>query len=293
MATQHIALYGKGGVGKTTLATNIGAALAEAGFKVLLVGCDPKGDTSALLNNGRPLPDVLGMIRRKERVSLSRIVHTRCKGISCVELGNPYQPGVCASLEISRGFQELLRIGLFENTCTDIVIYDVTGDSSCADQLGPIRQQGLDRLFVVTSADFMSLNATNSIFALTEARDNGSPLLRIGGLIPNNITSSFEESFIIDFARNIGSKTFGKIPRSLMIRQCELYGKTIIEAAPLSNQSYYYRRVANQIVDDLHSKKHSASPRPMTSDELRSWAREWGDRIYAMENGLVTDGAAI
>src|SRR6266702_8889855 len=107
--TKHIALYGKGGVGKTTLATNIGAALTEAGFNILLVGCDPKGDSSALLNSGQPLPDVLGQIRVNKEISLNSVVHTRFKGIKCLELGNPFQAGVCASVEINRAFEELHR----------------------------------------------------------------------------------------------------------------------------------------------------------------------------------------
>lgn len=287
--TKFIALYGKGGVGKTTLATNIGAALVEAGFTILLMGCDPKGDSSALLNNGLPFPDVLGQIRTRREITLDSAIHNGFKGIKCVELGNPFQAGTCASLEIARAFEELHRIKLFEKTAADYVIYDVTGDSSCTDLLGPICQGGLDSLFVVTSADFMSLHAANSIFSLME-RHGDSPM---GGLIPNNITSSFEESFIGDFAKHTKSKTFGRIPRSLMVRQCELYGKTIIEAAPLSNQAYFYRRLANQLVDAVQGRQGRALPQPMQPEQLRSWARKWGDRIYALENGLVTDGAAI
>jgi nitrogenase iron protein NifH len=291
--TKHLALYGKGGVGKTTLATNIGAALVEAGFSILLVGCDPKGDSSSLLNNGLPLPDVLGLIRAKKDISLNSVVHTRFKGINCVELGNPFLAGTCASVEISRAFEELHRIKLFEKVAADIVIYDVTGDSSCTELLGPIRQGGLDKLFVVTSADFMSLHAANSIFTLMERYGDSHVPIPLGGLIPNNITSSFEESFISDFANHTHAKLFSKITRSLMVRQCELYGKTIIEAAPLSNQAYFYRRLANQIVDAVQSSHLDAAPQSMQPEQMRNWAREWGDRIYALENGLVTDGAAI
>jgi nitrogenase iron protein NifH len=290
---QHIAVYGKGGVGKTTLATNISAALAEAGFSILLVGCDPKGDTSALLNNGHPLPDVLGLMREQSTLSLDSVVHESFKGIRCVELGNPFQTGACASQESQRAFRELRRMELFERIESDYVIYDVTGDSSCTDLLGAIRNNGLDRLFVATSADYMSLHAANSIFTLMERYATSDAPLNIGGLIPNNITSSFEESFIKDFAKHTQTDIFGRIPRSLMVRQCELYGKTIIEAAPLSNQAYFYRRLANQIVDSTLSSQNWKTPRPMRPKRLRAWAQEWGDRIYALENGLVTDGEAI
>ena len=159
--------------------------------------------------------------------------------------------------------------------------------------MGPIRRHALDGLFVVTSADYMSLHAANSLFTLMEWHGDSQVSIPLGGLILNNISSSFEESFISDFAAHTHARTFGRIPRSLMVRQCELYGKTIIEAAPLSNQAYFYRRLANQIVDAVQGGRHGAPPRPMQPVQLRSWAREWGDRLFALENGLVADGAAI
>lgn len=257
------------------------------------MGCDPKGDTSALLNGGLVLPDVLGMIRSGRDISLKSVVHTRFKGIKCVELGNPFQTNRCASTEINGAFEELLRIRLFEEVAADYVIYDISGDSTCTELVSPIRQCSLDRLFVVTSADYMSLHTANSIFALMKRHDAEQAPFPLGGLIPNNISSAFEESFINDFAEYTQSKTFGRVPRSLMVRQCELYGKTIIEAAPLSNQAYFYRRLANQLVDAVQSNRPGVLPRPMQPDRMRNWAREWGDRVYALENGLVTDGAAI
>ena len=291
--TKHIVLHGKGGVGKTTLATNIAAALVEAGFKILLMGFDPKGDSSALLNNGHPFPDLLGQIRTKSKITLDSVVHSGFKGILCVEAGNPFQAGTHASLELARALEEIQRIKLFENVAADYVIHDVSGDGSSAEPLEAIRQWGLDRLFVVTSADFMSLRVSNSIFSFMERYGDNHVPIPMGGLIPNNITSSFEESFISNFAADTNTRTLGGIPRSLLVRQCELYGKTIIEAAPFSNQAYFYRRLANQLVDAVRSGKESILPQPMQPERLRKWAREWGDRIHALENGLVSDGAAI
>ena len=115
----------------------------------------------------------------------------------------------------------------------------------------------------------------------------------MGGLILNSITSSFEEAFVNDFAFHTNARTIGKVPRSLVVRQCELYGNTVIEAKPQSNQSYYYRRLANQIVDSAGTIYSGNLPQPMSAERLRAWSLEWADRIYALENGLVTDGAAI
>jgi nitrogenase subunit NifH len=115
----------------------------------------------------------------------------------------------------------------------------------------------------------------------------------MGGLILNSITSSFEEAFVNDFAFHTNARAIGKVPRSLVVRQCELYGQTVIESRPQSNQSYYYRRLANQVVDATGTLYSGNMPQPMSAERLRAWSLEWADRIYALENGLVTDGGSI
>jgi len=289
--TEHIALYGKGGVGKSTLAVNLSAALAEAGFSVMQIGCDPKGDSCALLNNGAPLPTVFDLLREQGGISADSVVHEGFKGIACVELGDPFDSGACGSAEIARALGQLQRIKLFEAVAPDFVLYDISGDNVCSGYYAPIQQLGLSRVFVVTTADFMSLHTANAIFRMLERYGGSNVPPPVGGLIPNSISSSFEESFIMDFAAQTSTRTLGRIPRSLMVRQCELYGKTVIEAAPLSNQAYFYRRLANQIVDNTDNQANVSVP--LRPEELRAWARQWGDRIYSLENGLVADGAAI
>jgi len=289
--TEHIAFYGKGGVGTSTLVSNVSAALAEAGFKVLQVGCDPKGDSCSLLNSGVPIPTVFDLLRERGEISVDSVAHEGFKGVTCVELGDPFDAGRCGSAEIARALEHLKRIDLFAAIAPDLVLYDVSGDSACPSFHAPIQQMGVGRVFVVTTADFMSLHAANAIFRMLERYGESNVPVPVEGLIPNSIASSFEESFVADFAKQTGTGTMGRIPRSLMVRQCELYGKTVIEASPLSNQSYFYRRLANQIVDEAQAKAGLAVP--MRPEELRAWARTWGDRIHALENGLVSDGEAI
>jgi len=289
--TEHIALYGKGGAGKSTVTSNLGAALTEAGFSVLQVGCDPKGDSCSLLNNGVPIPTVFDLLREHGHISVDSIAHKGFKDVTCVELGDPFYSGRCGSAEITHALEQLNEIKLFEAVAPDFVLYDISGDSACSSFYTPIQHLGISRIFVVTTADFMSLHAANAILRMLDRYGESDAPIPVGGLIPNNIANSFEESFIADFAKRTGTRTLGRIPRSLMVRQCELYGKTVIEAAPLSNQSYFYRRLANQIVDE--AKGQAGAAVPMQPEELRAWAREWGDRIHALENGLVTDGAAI
>jgi nitrogenase iron protein NifH len=290
--TQHIALIGKGGVGKSTLVANLSAALTEAGFSIMQVGCDPKGDSCSILNSGVPVPTVFDLLLNSGEITVESVVHYGFKRIACVELGDPFHAGGSASGEIAVAFEHLDRIGLFEAVAPDFVLYDIPGATFFPVYFTPIRKVGVSRVFVVTSADFMSLHAANAIFkALGRQGDIDVPA-PVHGLISNGIASTFEESFIEDFAKCTQTRAIGSIPRSLIVRQCELYGKTVIEASPLSNQSYFYRRLANLIVDELQSDQ-KGQPVPLQAEQLQEWAKMWGDRIYALENGLVTDGASI
>ena len=292
--THHIAFYGKGGVGKTTLATNISASLVEAGFSVALVGCDSKADSAALLNGGHSIPNVLDQMRNKSTITVDSIVHSGFKGIRCVELGDPGYSGIFTTTGISSAIKELKRLRVFEQIDADFVFYDITGESSYAVLHAIIRQIELSRLFVVTTADYKALQAANDAFGFLEQHNSDSNIpLPMGGLILNSISNSFEEAFVNDFAFHTNARTIGKVPRSLVVRQSELYGQTVIESKPQSNQSYYYRRLANQIVDSTGVIYSGNLPRSMSVDRLRVWSLEWAERIYALENGLVTDGAAI
>jgi nitrogenase iron protein NifH len=285
--TNHIALYGKGGVGKTTLVTNISAALVEAGFSVVLAGCDFDGDSCSLLHGGFPMPSVLDQIRNQTVIALETIVHTGFKGIRCVELGR-------TAAEVTKALKELKRMQAFEQINPDYVLYDISSDSSYSVLHAVIRQIDIIRLFVATTADFKALQAANDAFVFLEQYNGENHVpIPMGGLILNSISSSFEEAIVNDFAFHTNARTIGKVPRSLVVRQCELYGKTVVESRPQSNQSYYYRRLANQIVDATGALYSGNLPQPMSAERLRAWSLEWADRIYALENGLVTDGAAI
>ncbi len=147
---------------------------------------------------------------------------------------------------------------------------------------------------MVTTSNFEALQTANATIDFL-GQYNCERIIPIimGGLILNNIANSFEESFINDFAYRTNIRTIGKVPRSSVVRQSELYGNTVIESKPLSNQSYYYRRLANQIVDATGRIYPGNLPQSMSTARLRAWSLEWADRIYALENGLVTDGDAI
>jgi nitrogenase iron protein NifH len=289
--TEHIVMYGKGGVGTSTLVSNISAALVEAGFRVLQIGCSLKGDSCVILNGGNSIPTVWEQYENSGAITFDSVVTRGFKGTYCIELGGPLSASGISGT--SQALDLLLKDDLITSLNPDYVLYDISGDQAFGTIQSLREKIDIHRIFAVTTADFMSLTAVNLILVqLERLADNRVPV-PFGGLVPNGIASSFEESFIADFAKNTGTHTLGRVPRSLMVRQCELYGKTVIEAAPLSNQSYFYRRLANQIADEARALTVKRQPDPFTREQLRSWAREWADRLFALENGLVTDGAAI
>jgi nitrogenase iron protein NifH len=288
---EHIAFYGKGGVGTSTLISNISAALVEGGFRVLQIGCGQSSDSCSILTGGLPIPTVWDQHEKNGAITFDSVVSRGFKDTYCIELGSPQvEQGASGT---AQAFDLLLKHDLISSLFPDFVLYDISGDQTFGVLQALRKKIDLHRIFAVTTADFMSLTAVNSIMIQLERSGNNHVPVPFGGLVPNGIANSFEESFISDFARHTGTHTLGRIPRSLMVRQCELYGKTVIEASPLSNQSYFYRRLSNQIVDESHTLTVKQQPKPFSQEQLRSWAREWADRLFALENGLVTDGAAI
>jgi nitrogenase iron protein NifH len=291
--TEQIAFYGKGGVGKSTLISNLSAAIVEAGFRVMQIGCDPKGDSCSILNGGVPVPTVADQYSKDGVISFDSVVHRGFKGIYCVELGSTHEPGAQNIDETVTTLGLLNSHSIISSIAADFVLYDISGENACGALHATLQKNGLNLSLIITTADFMSLCSANSILTVLDRLGQSSVPVPFGGIVPNGISSSFEESFIYDFAKHTRIHSLGRVPRSLLVRQCELYGKTVIEASPLSNQSYFYRRLANQIVEESKSQKIKSQPCPMPVDALRIWAREWADQLYALENGLVTDGAAI
>ena len=134
----HIAIYGKGGVGKSTLAANLGAALAEMDRKVVLIGCDPKSDCAALLHSGETRPSVIELIASGRRISLEEVVTKGYRGIACIEVGDPFHTGECASRGIGRAFELLHELDVFGRLAPDLVLYDIPGDPGCLGFTSPI-----------------------------------------------------------------------------------------------------------------------------------------------------------
>lgn len=285
---KHIAIYGKGGIGKSTTTSNISAALAEAGYRVIQIGCDPKSDSTNTLRGGNYLPTVIETIRDGDDVKITDISTVGFGGVLCIEAGGPV-PGVgCAGRGINAAVNLLQDLNVFEEFEADYVLYDVLGDVVCGGFAAPIRDGITDRAFVVTSSDFMAIYAANNLFkAINKYAPSGGA--KLGGIIANGLSAGYSTSLVDDFAEKTSTKTIGYIPRSLVVSQSELLGKTVIEANPKSEHADIYRKLAKYIVesDDL------GVPNPLNVTDLRNWAKDWGDRIYDAENSIVKEGSFI
>ena len=282
---KQIAIYGKGGIGKSTTTSNLSAALSVAGFRVMQFGCDPKADSTSTLRNGSYIPTVLDTLREKGRVNAYDVIYEGFNGIYCVEAGGP-APGVgCAGRGIITAVELFRQQRIFEELDLDYVIYDVLGDVVCGGFAVPIREGIAQHVFTVSSGDFMSIYASNNLFkGIKKYSNSGGALL--GGIIANSINHGYSREIIDDFAARTKTQIMQYVPRSITVTQSELQGKTTIEAAPDSQQAQIYRQLAERII----SHEESRVPSPLELDELRSWAAGWSDKLLELESGVVTGG---
>jgi nitrogenase iron protein NifH len=284
-----IAIYGKGGIGKSTTTSNISAALAASGLKVMQIGCDPKSDSTTTLRGGGYIPTILDTLREKKNVKVDEIIFRGFAGIYCVEAGGP-APGVgCAGRGIITSVELLKQLRVFEELDLDIVVYDVLGDVVCGGFAVPIREGIADHVFTVSSSDFMAIYAANNLFkGIQKYSNNGGALL--GGVIANSMNSTYSQAIIDDFVAVTNTRVVEYVPRSITVTKSELQGKTTIEAFPDSEQAKVYISLANKI----YNHTDSIVPEPLSDKGLHEWSLKWADTLLALEEGEVrSTGASI
>lgn len=284
---KQIAIYGKGGIGKSTTTSNISAALSKQGYKVMQFGCDPKADSTNTLRGGTYIPTVLDTMREKTQVKPEDVIFKGFNGIYCVEAGGP-APGVgCAGRGIITAVQLLKQLKVYEELDLDVIIYDVLGDVVCGGFAVPIREGIAEHVFTVSSADFMAIYAANNLFKGIQKYSNSGGAL-LGGLIANSINAPYSKEIVDDFVARTKTRVVEYVPRSVTVTQAELQGKTSIEASPHSDQAKIYNKLATKVIETTESKV----PSPLTTSELRDWAAQWADHLLALETGEVRSRAS-
>ncbi len=246
---KRVAIYGKGGIGKSTVVTNLSAALAQSGFSVMQIGCDPKSDSTIGLTNGRPIPTVMqSILEKRENTTLGDIVHKGDFGVACVEAGGP-RPGMgCAGRGIISAFEKLEELHAFDVYRPDIVLYDVLGDVVCGGFAMPIRQGYAQCVCIVTSGEKMSLYAAGNI--LEAVRSFGTRgYAGVGGLIVNHKNIPNEDEIVDAWAREHGVGILGSIPRSPLVQQAEERASNVIRLFPDDPLSSTYRSLAQAIME--------------------------------------------
>ena len=245
---RKIAIYGKGGIGKSTTTSNLSAALSQKGYKVMQVGCDPKADSTKTLMGGKRIPTVLEQLREKgEDLELSDIVFEGYNGVMCVESGGP-MPGIgCAGRGIISAFEKLEELHAFEVYKPDVVIYDVLGDVVCGGFAMPIREGYAREVFIVSSGEMMSLYAANNIAqAIKNYGKRG--YAKLGGLILNAKNIENEQEIVQKAVEEIETKVIAYIPRCGDIQKAEAKGGTIFEGLEESVMKEVYNNLAEQIL---------------------------------------------
>jgi nitrogenase iron protein NifH len=287
MKTVQIAIYGKGGIGKSTTTSNLTAALSKQGYKVMQFGCDPKSDSTNTLRGGTYIPTVLDTLREKSAVDAHDVIFTGFNGVYCVEAGGP-APGVgCAGRGIITAVELFKQQRIFEELDLDFVIYDVLGDVVCGGFAVPVREGIAQHVFTVSSADFMAVYAANNLFNGIKKYSNAGGAL-LGGVIANSMNAPYSREIIDDFVAQTKTQVVEYVPRSVTVTQCELQGKTTIEAAPDSEQAKIYMSLAKKVAEH----KVSSVPAPLSGADLREWAAKWGEYLLQLETGVIRSEAA-
>lgn len=270
---RKIAIYGKGGIGKSTTTQNTVAGLAEMGRKVMVVGCDPKADSTRLLLGGLVQNTVLDTLREEgEDVELEDIRKEGFKGTVCVESGGP-EPGVgCAGRGIITSINMLEQLGAYaESEALDYAFYDVLGDVVCGGFAMPIREGKAQEIYIVVSGEMMAMYAANNICkGIVKFAEAGG--VRLGGLICNSRKVDNEREMIEALASRLGTQMIHFVPRENMVQRAEINRKTVIDFEPDHSQAGEYRMLAKKIEEnEMH-----VIPKPIEIDELEKLLIDYG-----------------
>jgi len=273
MALRQCAIYGKGGIGKSTTTQNLVAALAEAGKKVMIVGCDPKADSTRLMLHSKAQNTIMEMAAEAgtvEDLELEDVLKVGYGDTKCVESGGP-EPGVgCAGRGVITAINFLEEEGAYDEDL-DFVFYDVLGDVVCGGFAMPIRENKAQEIYIVVSGEMMAMYAANNISkGIVKYANSGS--VRLAGLICNSRNTDREDELIEALAEKIGTTMIHFIPRDNAVQRAEIRRMTVIEYDPEAKQADEYRALAQKVI----ANENLNIPTPITMDELEDLLMEFG-----------------
>jgi nitrogenase iron protein NifH len=273
---RQIAIYGKGGIGKSMVSSHISFALAKKGFKVLHVGCDPKHDSTRLLLKGVMPETILETLRAMDfnikSLSMNEVIFessfkNECEGeIYCAESGGP-DPGVgCGGKGVVEAIEALKHLNVFEQLKLDAVLYDVLGDVVCGGFSMPIREGYAREIYIVSSGEIEVLFAASNIFKAIR-RFNPRSGAQLGGIIGNLRELKNEQRILTEFAERCSTQVVGFIPYSEKIKECSGKGVTLFQHAPDTPECDAFRVLADRIWENTRF----SVPRSMSFEELHGW----------------------
>ena len=273
MALRQCAIYGKGGIGKSTTTQNLVSALAELGNSVMIVGCDPKADSTRLILHAKAQTTIMSLAAEAgsvEDLELEDVLKAGYRGIKCVESGGP-EPGVgCAGRGVITAINFLEEEGAYDDEL-DFVFYDVLGDVVCGGFAMPIRENKAQEIYIVCSGEMMAMYAANNIAkGIVKYANSGS--VRLAGLICNSRETAREDELISALAAKLGTTMIHFVPRDNVVQRAEIRRMTVIEYEPEAKQAEEYRQLATKIRDN----KNFVIPTPITMDELEELMMEFG-----------------
>ena len=279
---RQIAIYGKGGIGKSTTTQNTVAGLASLGKKVMIVGCDPKADSTRLILHAKAQATVMDLVRDRgtvEDLELGDVLKVGYGGVKCVESGGP-EPGVgCAGRGVITAINFLEENGAYTPDL-DFVFYDVLGDVVCGGFAMPIRENKAEEIYIVVSGEMMAMYAANNIArGILKYATTGR--VRLAGLICNSRETDREADLIEALAKRLGTQMIHFVPRENQVQRAELRRMTVIEYSPEHKQAEEYRTLAKKIADN----KMLTIPTPLQMEELEELLMEFG--IIADEDEAV------
>jgi nitrogenase iron protein NifH len=256
---KQIAIYGKGGIGKSSISSNLSVNLASEGYEVLLIGCDPKSDSTINLFEGRRIDTVLDLYK-KGITDPDKLVFEGYNGVKSVEVGGPAAGVGCAGRGILVALKTLNKDYYIEKGF-DIVIYDVPGDVVCGGFAGPAREGYADEIYIVTSGEYLSIYAANNI-----AKGLFNLKVKMGGIIGNMRGIQKEEEKIQSYAKGIDSQMIKAVERNPKIYESEIEGKTVLEKYPNDPLNLKFKEIGAKILEN----KKARVPNPITDEKIRS-----------------------